>query len=165
MVIGKNKVVTIDYTLTGADGNVLDTSAGDEPLAYVHGTGSLVPGVEAALEGKAAQDHVSLTVEPAQGYGVRDEELVFDLPRKQFSDVPDLAVGMEFELQTEEDVHLATVVSVGDADVTVDANHPLAGQTLHFEIDVVGIREATPEEIEHGHVHDHGHNHNHNHNH
>jgi len=165
MVIGNNKVVTINYTLTGADGSVLDTSEGDEPLAYLHGTGSLVSGVEAALEGKAANDHVSLTVEPAQGYGVRDEDLVFALPRTQFSNVSDLAVGMQFELQTEDDVHLATVVGLGDADVTVDANHPLAGQTLHFEIDVVSVREATAEELEHGHAHDHGHAHGHEHKH
>jgi FKBP-type peptidyl-prolyl cis-trans isomerase SlyD len=153
MLVEKNKVVTIDYTLTSSDGSVLDTSKGEKPLSYIHGTESLVPGLEAELKGKASPAHVSVTVSPAQGYGVRDDSMVFHVPRGQFSEIPDLAVGMQFELQTDEDVHLVTVVAFDDKKFTVDANHPLAGQTLHFEVDVVGVREATAEELEHGHVH------------
>jgi FKBP-type peptidyl-prolyl cis-trans isomerase SlyD len=158
MIIAKNRVVSIDYTLTGEDGTVLDTSKGDEPLLYIHGTGSLVEGLETALEGKQPTDHVSVSVPPEKAYGVRDDAIVFSVPRSQFRGVPDLEVGMQFEVQGDGDAHLVTVVSFDDNEVTVDGNHPLAGLTLHFDVDVVDVREATPDELEHGHVHD-GHSH------
>jgi len=160
MTIAKNRVVTIDYTLTDEGGAVLDTSQGEEPLAYIHGTGTLVPGLETALEGKAASAHVSVTVSPDQGYGARDESVIFTIPRGEFEDVQDLTVGMRLELHGEhEEPLLVTVITMDQEEVTVDANHPLAGQTLHFEVDVRGVREATAEELAHGHAHDghHGH--------
>lgn len=160
MIVSKNMVVTIDYTLTGEDGAVLDSSKGQEPLAYIHGSGNVIDGLEAALEGKKASDHVSVTVAPADGYGTRDESFVFPIPRAQFAGVDDLAVGMQFALRGEDMERVATVVGLSDSEVTVDANHPLAGMTLHFEVDVVGVREATAEELSHGHAHDgHGHHH------
>jgi FKBP-type peptidyl-prolyl cis-trans isomerase SlyD len=154
MQVAKNRVVSIDYTLTGEDGNVLDTSKGDEPLAYVHGTGTIVTGLEDALEGKGPKDHVSVTVSPEQGYGVRDDAVVFTVPRSQFRGVDELEVGMEFEVQGDGEGQVVTVVAMDENEVTVDGNHPLAGMTLHFDVDVVDVREATPDEIEHGHVHD-----------
>ena len=158
MQVTKNRVVSIDYTLTGEDGNVLDTSKGDEPLAYVHGTGTIVTGLEDALEGKAPKDHVSVTVSPEKGYGVRDDAVVFTVPRSQFQGVDELEVGMQFEVQGDGEGHVVTVVAMDENEVTVDGNHPLAGLTLHFDVDIVDVREATADEIEHGHVHD-GHSH------
>jgi FKBP-type peptidyl-prolyl cis-trans isomerase SlyD len=158
MQVAKNRVVSIDYTLTGEDGVVLDTSKGDEPLAYVHGTGTIVTGLEEALEGKSPKDHVSVTVAPDQGYGVRDDSVVFTVPRSQFRGVDELEVGMQFEVQGDGEGHVVTVVSMDENEVTVDGNHPLAGLTLHFDVDVVDVRDATPDEIEHGHAHD-GHSH------
>jgi FKBP-type peptidyl-prolyl cis-trans isomerase SlyD len=142
MNIAKNRVVSIDYTLTGEDGTVLDTSKGEEPLAYIHGTGSLVEGLEAALEGKAPPDHVSVSVPPDKGYGMHDDSIVTELE-----------LGMQFEIQGDGEAHLVTVVGMDDDEVTVDGNHPLAGLTLHFDVDVVEVREATPDELQHGHVH------------
>ena len=160
MTVSKNRVVSIDYTLTSEDGEVLDTSKGQEPLDYIHGAGTVIDGLEAALEGKSASDHVSVTVAPQDAYGSRDESFVFPIPRAQFAGVDELAVGMQFALRNEDAERVATVVKLSDSEVTVDANHPLAGMTLHFEVDVVGVREATAEELSHGHVHDgHGHHH------
>ena len=154
MNIAKNRVVSIEYTLTGEDGAVLDTSEGQEPLAYIHGTGSLVEGLEAALEGKSPADHVSVSVTPEQAYGARDDSIVFNLPRSQLSGVDELEVGMQFQVQSDGDAHVVTVIAMDDNEVTVDGNHPLAGLTLHFDVDVVAVREATPDELEHGHVHE-----------
>jgi len=154
MQIEKNRVVTIDYTLKNTDGEVLDTSEGKEPLAYVHGVGALIPGLEDELEGSDPGDKLDVTVEPEKGYGVRQDELVFSLPRERFDEVKDLAVGMQLEATTEDGGQLITVTEVTDTEVTVDANHPLAGETLHFNVSVKSVREATPEEIDHGHVHE-----------
>ena len=154
MNIARNRVVSIDYTLSGEDGVVLDTTAGQQPLAYIHGTGSLVEGLEAALEGKAPTDHVSVRVTPEQAYGVRDDSIVFSLPRAQFRGVDELEVGMQIQVQSDGDAHLVTVIAMDDNEVTVDGNHPLAGLTLHFDVDVVAVREATPDELEHGHAHE-----------
>jgi FKBP-type peptidyl-prolyl cis-trans isomerase SlyD len=162
MTVQKNRVVTIEYTLTGEDGAVLDTSKGQEPLEYIQGSGSIIDGLEAALEGKSPRDELTVTVSPQDAYGVRDESLVFSIPRKQFKDVEDLAVGMQFHLQGNGVERMATVVKVGDREVTVDANHPFAGMTLRFEVAVLAVREATREELAHGHVHGgDGHHHGH----
>jgi FKBP-type peptidyl-prolyl cis-trans isomerase SlyD len=158
MQVAKNRVVSIDYTLTGEDGTILDTSKGDEPLAYVHGTDEIVAGLENALAGKEPKDHVSVTVSPEEGYGVRDDAVVFTVPRSQFRGVDELEIGMQFEVQGDGEGHVVTVVAMDENEVTVDGNHPLAGLTLHFDVDIVDVREATSDEIEHGHVHD-GHSH------
>ena len=152
MQVGKNKVVSIDYTLTNDGGQVIDTSQGREPLTYLHGAGNLIPGMEGGLEGKAAGDQTKLTIAPADAYGERDEQMVQDVPRSAFG-TADVKAGMQFQARTPEGPRVVTIVGVKDDQVTVDANHPLAGQTLHFDVKVVDVRDATAEEISHGHVH------------
>ena len=153
MQIGKNKVVVMEYTLTGSDGTVLDTSEGQEPLAYIQGTGSIIPGLESAMEGKASGEHLEVTVQPENGYGVRDDSLLQTTSREQFEGLDDLEVGMQFEAKDDEGEQVVTVIKIEDEVVTVDGNHPLAGETLNFNVDIVEVREATTEELQHGHVH------------
>jgi len=153
MQISKHKVVTLDYTLTNDDGEVLDTSKGQEPLAYIHGTGFMIPGLERALEGKLEGDSLSVTVEPRDGYGERDEELVKVVERSMFGGVEKLEAGMQFQAETEDGIEVVTVAAVEGDKVTVDGNHPLADAILNFEVQIVGVREANKEEVDHGHVH------------
>jgi FKBP-type peptidyl-prolyl cis-trans isomerase SlyD len=153
MQIAKHKVVTMEYTLTGSDGTILDTSEGQEPLAYIQGTGNLIPGLESALEGKAAGDHLEVSLPPEEGYGVRDDSLMQTIAREQFEGVEDLQVGMQFEARDDEGEQVVTIVKIEEEVVTVDGNHPLAGEILNFNVDVVEVRDATSEELEHGHVH------------
>ena len=153
MQVTKDKVVSIDYTLTNAAGEVIDSSQGAEPLPYLHGAGNIIPGLETALEGKQEGDAVLASIPPDEGYGERDDNLVQSVPRDRFEGVDNVAVGMEFQAKTEVGVQVVTVVAVDDESVTVDANHALAGQTLNFDVKVVDVRDATDEELEHGHVH------------
>lgn len=154
MQIAENKVATIHYTLTDNDGQTLDSSSGGDPLAYLHGAGNIIPGLEKALEGKVEGDTVSVTVEPGEGYGERNEDLVQSVPRAAFEGVDNVEAGMQFEAQSPDgNVVRVTVTEVGDDQVTVDANHPLAGQTLNFDVEVAEVREASEEEKGHGHVH------------
>lgn len=152
MQISKHKVVTMDYTLTDEKGNTIDTSDGREPLAYIHGVGGIIPGLEAALEGRNPGEQLQVKVAPEDGYGDRDESLLQVVPRDRF-DVEDVNVGMQFHAQSEGGVSVVTVVAVTDEEVTVDANHPLAGVTLNFDVEVKEVRDATEEELAHGHVH------------
>jgi len=159
MRIGKHSVVSIDYTLTGADGEVLDSSKGREPLAYIQGTGSIVIGLEEALEGKEKGASVQVSVPPAKGYGERQDALSQKVPREMF-DMEEIEPGMRFHAEGEHGTHVVTVTAVDNDSVTVDANHPLAGQTLNFDVKVVNVRPATQQELSHGHVHGaHGHDH------
>jgi FKBP-type peptidyl-prolyl cis-trans isomerase SlyD len=153
MQIGNQTVVTIDYTLTDEQGEVLDTSEGQEPLVYIQGSGGIIPGLEEALEGKAAGDALKVTIAPAQGYGNRDEQLVQEVPRERFPTGGEITVGMRFHAQGTGGSHVVTVVAADDEKVTVDANHPLAGVTLSFDVKVLEVREATADELKHGHVH------------
>jgi FKBP-type peptidyl-prolyl cis-trans isomerase SlyD len=153
MTVSRNRVVSIEYTLTGEDGSVLDTSRGDEPISYVHGSGTLVDALEAAMEGKGPADTVTLTLPPEQAYGVRDDSVVFTLPRAQFGAGEEPEIGMQIMLQGDGDGRVVTVVAMDENEVTVDGNHPLAGLTLTFDVEIVDVREATAEEIEHGHAH------------
>lgn len=154
MQVAKHKVVTIDYTVKDTAGDVIDSSDGGEPLAYIHGTGNLIPGLESALEGKSEGDSVNASIPPEQAYGERDEDLVQAVPRELFqTGEQELHPGMRFQAQSDEGPQVVTVVEVGDEEVTVDANHPLAGATLNFDVTVVGVRDATSEELDHGHVH------------
>jgi len=152
MQIAKDKVVTMEYTLTDPEGTTIDTSRGREPLAYLHGAGGIIPGLEAALEGRSSGEHLQVTIAPEDAYGERDERLLQVVPRDRF-DVEDVQVGMQFHAQSDQGVHVVTVVAVTDDEVTVDANHPLAGVTLKFDVEVVDVRDATEEELAHGHVH------------
>ena len=161
MKIAHEKVVSIHYTLTNSEGAVLDSSTGSDPLAYLHGFGNIIPGLENALEGREAGERLSVTVDPEQGYGVRDEHLVQAVPRSAFKGVNELAPGMQFQAQGPQGTRLVVVTQVTQDLVTVDANHPLAGQTLHFEVEISEVREATAEELEHGHVHGAGGHHHH----
>lgn len=159
MQIANEKVITIDYTLTDDAGEVIDSSEHDGPLSYLHGSGNIVPGLESALEGKTVGDALKVVVAPEDAYGERDEKLVQAVPREEFPD-GEIAVGMRFRADSPAGTKVLTVVALNDAEVTVDANHPLAGRTLSFDVTVRGIRDATEEELEHGHVHD-GHHHHH----
>ena len=156
MQISKHKVVTIDYTLKDEQGSVIDSSAGGEPFSYIQGIGSVIPGLEQALEGRSPGESVTVSIPPEQAYGERDEALVQVVPRALFGEGQEIAPGMQFQAETESGTRIVTVVGVEEDRVTVDANHPLAGATLTFDVTVVDVREATPEELEHGHVHEAG---------
>ena len=152
MVIEKDRVVMIDYTLTNDDGDMLDTSDGKAPLAYLHGHQNIIIGLEDALDGKNIDDEFHVTVEPQDAYGEWDDSLIQVVTREEFGeDEPQL--GEQFRIQSNKGIHVATVTEINGDDITIDANHPLAGQTLHFDVVVREIREATKEELTHGHVH------------
>ena len=159
MTISKDQAVSIHYTLKNDAGDVLDSSEGQAPLAYLHGYQNLVPGLEAELEGLVVGDKKSVVVQPEDGYGDVDETLVQEVPREMFSGVDTVEVGMEFQVQGPEGAHFVEVVEVTEETVTVNGNHPLAGQALHFDVEVVELRAATEDELEHGHIHGEGCNH------
>lgn len=154
MQIAKDKVVSIDYTLTNPDGQVLDSSEGKRPLDYLHGSGGIIPGLEAALEGRENGASIQVVVPPAEAYGEKDDSLVQQLSRDMFQGVDDIKPGMQFQAQGQDgQARIVTVTEVADDGVTIDANHPLAGVTLSFDVTVRDVRDATAEEIEHGHAH------------
>ena len=153
MQIAADSVVLIHYTLKDDEGKVLDSSAGGEPLAYIQGHGNLVAGLEKALEGKAQGNRVEVSVSPAEGYGNRNEALVQRVPKRSLQRAGEIRKGMQFQAQTDEGLRVFTVTTVVGDMVTLDGNHPLADQTLHFDVQVVEVRSATEEELEHGHVH------------
>lgn len=157
-LIAPDKVVQMNYTLTDASGKVLDASQG-EPMEYLQGHQNIIPGLERALEGLKAGDRKQVTVQPQDGYGIHNPELIFGLPLQQFgSDAPQ--TGMVVQLQSEEGVMMATIVKQEGDQVILDANHPLAGQVLNFDVEIVAIRGASQEELSHGHPHGpHGHHH------
>ncbi|MEY2341785.1 peptidylprolyl isomerase [Acidithiobacillus sp. IBUN Pt1247-S3] len=160
MKIATDCVVTLDYTLIDEDGEILDSSEGDEPLVYLHGHGDIVPGLERALNGHQTGDRVEVDVSPEDGYGEWDEDLVDVVGKEDFDDPSELEIGAQFEVDTDEGVRIATVIEMEGNDITVDLNHPLAGMDLHFDVTVRDVRAATAEELEHGHVHGpHGHAH------
>jgi FKBP-type peptidyl-prolyl cis-trans isomerase SlyD len=151
--IAADSVVLIHYTLKDDEGKVLDSSEGGDPLAYIQGHGNLVPGLEKALEGKSGGNRIEVTLAPADGYGSRAESLVQRVPKRTLQGGGEIRKGMQFRAQTEEGLRVFTVTAVVGDMVTLDGNHPLADQTLHFDVEVVEVREATAEELEHGHVH------------
>lgn len=153
MQISDNKVASIHYTLTDQAGEVVDSSQGAEPLTYLQGFGNIIPGLEEALNGKSAGDSLEVTVPPEKGYGPVVEEMVQAVPRDAFQGVEELEVGMRFQAQTASGPVAVVVTEVADETVTVDGNHPLAGKTLNFAVEVVEVRDATADEIQHGHVH------------
>ncbi len=159
MQIEKNKVVSLNYTLKNDDGEILDTSEGRTPLEYIHGIGNLIPGLEEALEGKTKHDKLNVTIPPEKAYGVGSEQLIQTVKRSNFEENADIKVGMQFQAQMDYGMQLFTVTKIEGDDVTLDGNHPLADQTLHFDVDVVDVRDATAEELEHGHVHQAGEHH------
>jgi FKBP-type peptidyl-prolyl cis-trans isomerase SlyD len=151
--IEKDRVVAIEYTLSDGDGKLIESSRGSAPLAYVHGARSLLPALEESLEGKVSGDEVKVALTAEQAYGARDESLVFDVKRDQFPPDAELHVGMAVRKQTPEGDLVLHVVAVEEDGVKLDANHPLAGIALEFDVTVADVREASAEELEHGHVH------------
>lgn len=154
MKIEKDSVVGIDYVLTDERGEVLDSSKDHgHPLLYLHGAGNIIPGLESSLTGRSAGEQFKISIAPEDGYGVRDERAVMKVNRDQFKGVDDLEVGMQFRTEGGGHSQVVTVMAIEEGTVTVDGNHPLAGKTLHFDVSVVSVRKATPEELSHGHVH------------
>jgi FKBP-type peptidyl-prolyl cis-trans isomerase SlyD len=153
MQIANDAVASLEYTLTDDQGNVIDSSVGGEPLAYLHGAGNIIPGLESALEGKKAGDSFKVSIAPADGYGEKNEAMLQVVPRNMFQGVDNIEVDMQFHAQTDHGMQVITVVAVDGDNVTVDGNHPLAGQNLNFDVKVLEVRAATEEELEHGHVH------------
>ncbi|WP_068858545.1 FKBP-type peptidyl-prolyl cis-trans isomerase [Perlucidibaca aquatica] len=153
MQIAQDSVALIDYTLTNDAGEVIDSSNGGEPLAYLHGHQNIIPGLEKALLGKAVGDSLKVSIAPAEGYGEVNPSLVENVPSNLFQGVEQIEVGMQFHAQTGGGMQVITVTAVEGDTVTVDGNHPLAGQTLHFDVTVKEVRAASQEELDHGHVH------------
>jgi FKBP-type peptidyl-prolyl cis-trans isomerase SlyD len=159
MQIQKDSVVTIHYTVKDAEGQLIDSSDGQEPMAYLHGAGNIVEGLEAALEGQSVGAHVEVTLKPEQAYGSYQPKLVQQLARKVFEGAS-IEVGQRFNAQTAAGPRTVVVTEIKGDLITIDGNHPLAGQTLNFVVDVTAVRESTEEERAHGHVHgEHGHHH------
>lgn len=157
MLIAANKAVSIDYTLTNDAGEVIDSSDGGAPMVYLHGAGNIIVGLEKALEGKTAGDELSVAVEPQDAYGEYSAELVAVLGRDMFEGVDELEVGMQFHASGPDgSMQIVTIRDLDGDEVTVDGNHPLAGQRLNFQVKVVNVRDAHAEEIAHGHVHGEG---------
>ncbi len=154
-LVANNTVVSFHYTLKDKDGKVLDSSEGGQPLAYLHGHGHIVPGLERAMMGKAAGGNAfQVVVTPEEGYGTKREDLIITVPREHWSLPETVGVGEIVELQSDAGQRLpARIVEMKPDAITLDANHPLAGEALHFEITLVSVRPATEEEVEHGHAH------------
>jgi FKBP-type peptidyl-prolyl cis-trans isomerase SlyD len=154
LLIGNNVVATIHYTLTDDSGEVIDSSQGSEPLTYLHGAGNLIPGLEKALEGSEADSSLQVRIPPEEGYGDVRPELIEAVPRAAFQGVDKVEPGMVFEARSADGQARRIVVkSINGDSVTVDANHPLAGVALNFDVQVVELREASEEEVSHGHAH------------
>ena len=153
MQIAERTVASFHYTLTNDAGDVLDSSQGREPLAYLHDAGTIVPGLEREMSGHVVGDKFNVDVAAEDGYGEYIEELVQVVPRESFAGVEDLAVGMQFQAQTGQGAIAVVVTEIEGDEVTVDGNHPLAGETLHFAVEITEVRAATDEELQHGHVH------------
>jgi FKBP-type peptidyl-prolyl cis-trans isomerase SlyD len=153
MHIEARKVVTLNYTLTDNEGNVIDQST-DSSFAYLHGASNIIPGLESALAGKAAGDSLNVSVEPSEAYGERDPEKTQSVPRNMFPEDTEIEVGMQFHAQGPGgETLVVTIAGVEGDTITVDGNHPLAGIPLNFAVEVIEVRDASEEELDHGHVH------------
>lgn len=152
MQITDNTAVSIHYTLTNNGGEQLDSSIGDEPLVYLHGAGNIIPGLEAALAGKKVGDKLNVTIPADQAYGAIDENMVQVVSRKMFEGM-DIEVGMQFHADVSYGAGIITITEIDGDDITIDGNHPLAGESLTFDVEVVDVRQATDDELAHGHVH------------
>lgn len=152
MQITDKTAVSFHYTLTNPSGEQLDSSRGEEPLLYLHGAGNIIAGLEAALAGKSAGDTFSVTIPPAEGYGELAPEMVQVVSKKMFEGM-DVEVGMQFHADVSHGSGIITITEIDGDDVTIDGNHPLAGETLIFDVEVVDVRPATDDEMAHGHIH------------
>jgi FKBP-type peptidyl-prolyl cis-trans isomerase SlyD len=160
MQITKNSVVSFHYTLNDADGKLLDTSAGRDAFAYIQGHSMIVPGLERQLEGRKAGESLLAVVSASEGYGELDPSLVHKVPKDRFGG-QNVEVGMQFQAGEQGEMGVFTVIGLEDDIVVLNGNHPLAGVTLHFNVEITDVREATPDELSHGHVHGAGGHHHH----
>ena len=160
MAIGKNSVVTLHYKMKNGSGQVLDSTESRGPLLYLHGMDPLLPGLQNALEGKEKGAHVEVTLQPADAFGVRDERLLQSVPRSAFQ-AAEVKVGSQFQASDKGQQRVYTVTRIDGDTATVDGNHGLAGQAITFEVDIQDVRQATQEELAHGHVHGPGGHHHH----
>jgi FKBP-type peptidyl-prolyl cis-trans isomerase SlyD len=153
MNIQNNSAVSFHYSLTDDDGISIESSEGKEPLGYLHGAGNIIPGLEKALEGKKVGDSLTVAVTAAEGYGEVQKELIQEVPREAFQGIDTIELGMQFEAQTGQGGSVpVTVIAVTEEIVTVDGNHPLAGKNLNFDVTITEVREASEEELAHGHT-------------
>lgn len=153
MKIGKNTVVSINYTLRDKSGQVLDSSEGRDPLVYLHGVGQLIPGLENELEGEAVGASKQVVISPNDAYGERQDDLLHVVSKTGFTGEEEMFEGMQVQLETDNGPAIAVIAKIDGDEVTLDLNHPLAGEELHFDVAVVELREASEDEISHGHVH------------
>ncbi|MGB0846346.1 MAG: FKBP-type peptidyl-prolyl cis-trans isomerase [Thiolinea sp.] len=155
MQIAQNAVASLRYTLTDSSGAILDEATNETPFVYLHGANNIIPGLEAALIGKQASDQLEVTIPPEDAYGARDDRLTQEVSKEMFSGVDEsqLIPGAQFHAQTNAGQEVITIAAVQDDTVTIDGNHPLAGETLHFDVTVLEVRAATKEELSHGHAH------------
>jgi len=151
--ISKYKAVNVHYSLSNNEGEVLDSSEGGEPLSFIHGIGALLPSLERSLEGKPVGEKIIISIEPEDAYGLRDESLVHTVTRDAFSGVDKLEVGMCFQSSGGQEPEGIIISRINGDQITVDSNHPLAGVVLNFDIDILSVRDATEEELKHGHIH------------
>jgi len=155
----ENPVVSIHYTLTNKAGEKLDSSIGAEPLTYLHGAGNIIPGLENALSDKSVGDKLTVTIEPAEAYGERNDEHMQTVPREMFQGIDNIEVGMQFQADSSNGPAIVTITEIEGDNISIDGNHPLAGEQLTFDVEVMDIRPATETEMEHGHIHGEGCNH------
>ncbi|MFY8325605.1 FKBP-type peptidyl-prolyl cis-trans isomerase [Pseudoalteromonas sp. ZZD1] len=155
MLIATNKVVKMHYSVTDNDNNSIDNSFDGEPLIFIVGTGYLIQGLEDALQGKQAGDTLSVTVEPENGYGERHDELMQAVPKSMFEGM-EIEVGMQFRATTDDGDQSVMIIDIQDEEVIVDGNNPLAGITLKFDVEILEVRDATADELAHGHIHGEG---------
>ena len=153
MQIADNMAVSIHYTLTNDDGEVLDSSISDEALVYLHGGGNIISGLEKALHGKVAGDKFNVRIAPEDAYGELMEEMIQVISRDMFEGIDNIEVGMQFHADVSSGTGVVKVVNIEDDDITIDGNHPLAGLALTFDVEVIDVRPATEEESAHGHIH------------
>ena len=153
MKIAEKHVVTLNYTLKDNEDNIIDQSE-DGSFCYLHGASNIIPGLENALAGKSSGDALSVSVAPEEGYGPRDDARIQEVPRDAFPPEPEIEPGMQFNAEGPDgQAVMVTIAKVEDGTITVDGNHPLAGVTLNFDVTIADIRDASAEELEHGHVH------------
>lgn len=154
MKIAANSVVSIDYVLRDDEGDVLDSSEGEEPLAYIHGHEQIVPGLERALDGKVKGDAIDVKIAPKDGYGEHHADRIIKITKGELPPGMTPHIGMEVGAEDEDGDHIPFwITEIGESELTLDGNHPLAGKNLNFAVKIVDVRAATKEELSHGHVH------------
>jgi FKBP-type peptidyl-prolyl cis-trans isomerase SlyD len=153
LTVQDNHVITLNYQLKNQEQQLIDSSDRDGPIVYLHGAKDILPGIEKAVLGLEVGGKAQVSIPPEEAYGDFDKTKIQEVPRSAFAGMDKVEVGMHVQEETPQGPVVVTVTEVTDEVVTVDANHPLAGQTLHFDLEVAGVREASEEEISHGHVH------------